>query len=265
MLSSPFAAVSLSGVPSSVASSAARAAIARLLATVSRQPNRPQRQAAPSSTTATWPISPAPKPSPWNSEPLRTRPAPIPRPTLIVTRFSARWPSAPNVYSARAAAWLSFATLDGRPYRSWRRPPSGRSCQSRLTAHRIVPVRVSTRPGVPTPMPRGVEVAFGEELVDEAEDEVERGVAVAAVDRQLDDAANLAAEVDERAREDALAQVEADDLAGVADDAEEDRGSCRRSTVPDRPPRPCPRRAARRRRRRRSCASGRCCGRPRRG
>ena len=72
------------------ASSAARAAIARLLATVSRQPNRPQRQAAPSSTTATWPISPAPKPSPWNREPLRTRPAPIPRPTLIVMRFGIR-------------------------------------------------------------------------------------------------------------------------------------------------------------------------------
>ena len=148
----------------------------------------------------------------------------MPRPTLIATRFSARWPSAPNVYSARAAARLSLATLDGRPYRSWRRPPSGRSCQSRLTAQRIVPVRASTRPGVPTPMPRGVAVDSREELVDEAVDEVERGVAVAAVDRQLDDAANLAAEVDERAREDALAEVEADDLAGVVDDAEEDRG-----------------------------------------
>ena len=51
----------------------------------------------------------------------------------------------------------------------------------------------------------------------------ERLVAVAALDGQLDDAANVAAEVDERAGEDALAEVEADDLAGVADDAEEDR------------------------------------------
>ena len=73
-------------------------------------------------------------------------------------------------------------------------------------------------------MPRSGRRGFGDELVDEPIDEVERGVAVAAVDRQLDDAANLAAEVDERAREDALAQVEPDDLAGVADDAEQDRG-----------------------------------------
>ena len=82
---------------------------------------------------------------------------------------------------------------------------------------------MSTRPGVPTPIPRGVEDDSGKELVDQAEDELEGVVAVAAVDRQLDDAADLAAEVDEGAGEDALAEVEADDLAGVADDAEEDR------------------------------------------
>src|SRR6185369_10516300 len=75
---------------------------------------------------------------------------------------------------------------------------------------------------------------FGEELVDEAEDEVERGVTVAAVDRLLDDAPDLAAEVDERARDDALPQVESDDLASVADDAEEDRGlAARRGPATD--------------------------------
>ena len=47
-----------------------------------------------------------------------------------------------------------------------------------------------------------------EQLVDEPKDEGEGIVAVAAVDRQLDDPANLATEVDERARKDGLAEVE---------------------------------------------------------
>ena len=59
-------------------------------ATVSRQPVRPQRQSAPSSSTTMWPISPAPEPSPWNSAPRRIRPAPTPRPTRIAIRFGTR-------------------------------------------------------------------------------------------------------------------------------------------------------------------------------
>ena len=44
----------------------------------------------------------------------RTRPAPMPRPTLIATRLSGR-SSPPNRYVAKAAARLSLATTVGRP------------------------------------------------------------------------------------------------------------------------------------------------------
>ena len=73
-----------------------------------------------------------------------------------------------------------------------------------------------------------------EELVEEVEDEGEGGVAVAAVDRQLDGPADLAAEVDERAREVLLAEVEPDDEARVVVDLEEDRGlAAARRAAPD--------------------------------
>ena len=88
--------------------------MAGALATVSRQPKRPQWHSAPSGSTTTWPISPAPSPSPPNSSPSRTRPAPMPRPTLIATRLSGR-SSPPNRKVARAAARLSLATIVGRP------------------------------------------------------------------------------------------------------------------------------------------------------
>ena len=90
------------------------ARMAGALATVSRQPKRPQWHSAPSGSTTTWPISPAPSPSPPNSWPSRTRPAPMPRPTLIATRLSGR-SSPPNRKVARAAARLSLATIVGKP------------------------------------------------------------------------------------------------------------------------------------------------------
>ena len=60
---------------------------------------------------------PAPKPSPWNSSPPMTTPAPMPRPTLIATRFAGRRLAASPLKSwiASAAARLSLATWTGTP------------------------------------------------------------------------------------------------------------------------------------------------------
>ena len=127
--------------------------IAGALATVSRQPNRPQWHAAPSGSTTTWPISPAASPSPPNSWPLEDQAGTDAATDLDDRRGSAGRSSPSNRYVAKAAARLSLATTVGRPWRSWRIAARGRSCQSRLTAQRIVP-SASTMPGVPTPMPR---------------------------------------------------------------------------------------------------------------
>ena len=102
------------------------------LATVSRQPKRPQWHSAPSGSTTTWPISPAPSPSPPNSSPSRTRPAPMPRPTLMATRLVGR--SSP----------LEQERGEGRgPGCRWRRSSGGRSGRARSVGERqVLPVEV---------------------------------------------------------------------------------------------------------------------------
>ena len=73
-----------------------------------------------------------------------------------------------------------------------------------------------------------------EELIEELEDQAERGVAVPPVDRQLDGPADLAPEVDERSGEMLLAEVETDDQARVVVDLEQDRRlAAARRTPPD--------------------------------
>ena len=174
------------------------ATIAGALATVSRQPNRPQWHSAPSSSTTMWPISPAPKPSPWNS---------------VAVEDDAGADAAPDldrdqVRPARGVAAEQCTRRGPRPGCRWRRSrerrsdrarslPSGRSCQSRLTAQRMVPVRVSTTPGVPTPMPSSVRSRRPWSSSMSSWTRCEGIVAVASLDRQLDAAANLAAQVDE--------------------------------------------------------------------
>ena len=63
----------------------------------------------------------------------------------------------------------------------------------------------------------------GEELVDQLVDEGEGRVAVCAVQVAGDPLADLAAQVEERRRERALAEVEGDDVAGVVDERDEGR------------------------------------------
>ena len=122
------------------------------LATVSRQPRRPQWQSAPSGSTTMWPISPAPRRSPSNSSPSRTSPAPMPLPD--VDRDEVRRPAASAEQVRRDGGGpASLATIVGRPYRARRMSPRRRSPSDRLSAQRIVPSR-STMPGVPTLMPR---------------------------------------------------------------------------------------------------------------
>src|SRR4029079_1494077 len=73
-----------------------------------------------------------------------------------------------------------------------------------------------------------------EELIEEIEDEGKGGVAVAAVDGQIDGPADLAPEVDEGTGEVLLAKVQPDDQARVVVDLEQDRRlPTARRTAPD--------------------------------
>src|SRR4029079_12539086 len=89
-------------------------------------------------------------------------------------------------------------------------------------ADRPGPAVDETRRPDPDPEQRGG--AAVEELVEKLEDELDGGVAVASVDRQLHASADLAAEVDQAAGEMLLAEVESDDQTGVVLDLDEDGG-----------------------------------------
>ena len=75
---------------------------------------------------------------------------------------------------------------------------------------------------------------LGDELVDEPLDRPQRGLAVATLDRHLDAAQDPAPQVHEGADEPLLAEVEADDDAGVLDDLHQDRRlAAARRAAPD--------------------------------
>ena len=111
----------------------------------------------------------------------------------------------------------------GRRSASRRISPRGRSCQSRLTAQRIVPVAASTMPGVPTPIPRRVARESPDSssisswttssACSPSRPTTRRSIVRWTWPRRSTSAAD----------EDVLAEVEADDVAGAVDELEEDR------------------------------------------
>ncbi len=195
--------------------------IAGALATVSRQPYRPQWHASPSRSMTTWPISPAASLSPPNSWSLRISPAPMPRPTFMTAKFAGR-ASPLNRYVAKAAARLSLATTVGR---SWR------SCED-LRQRQVLPVeadRPADRAGLVDDARRSDADAEdrgrrgGAHLVDELVDQLECLVPVPTLEVAARSRRQLAPEVRERRREGALAEVERDDRAGVGIERDEGR------------------------------------------
>ena len=129
-----------------------------------------------------------------------------------------------NSWMARAAARLSLASSTGTPYRSRRRSPSGRSCQSRLTAQRIVPVvgvddaRRADADAQQRARPRSPASSSMSSWTSARARSPSRPSTGRSTTR-LD----LAAEVDDRRPERLLAEVEGDHVASVVDELEEDR------------------------------------------
>ena len=169
-----------------------------------------------------WPISPAPKPSPWNSSPPSTTPAPMPRPTLIATRLFRRAAREQLDRERRGAAVV----------RDLDRDAVARSQD--LAEGQVLPVEVDR------PADRAGRRVDDARRPDADPEEGRAGVARRARrsargrprataspsrpdDRSLDRPLDLAAQVHERGAEHELAEVEADDVAGVVDELEEDR------------------------------------------
>ena len=164
----------------SVSRPAAAAArrIAGALATVSRQPNRPQWHCAPSGSTTMWPISPAPSPSPPNSSPSRIEAGADAAPDL--DRDEVR----------RAGRRHRRGTSRGPPRGCrWRRPSGGRSASCEDARRAAGP---SSEVDGPADRAASVDdarradadaedrlVRAGEDLVDQVVDELEGRVAVA--------------------------------------------------------------------------------------
>ena len=86
-----------------------------------------------------------------------------------------------------------------------------------------MPWRVSTRPGVPSPMPEHGVVAGGQQCVDELVDQRQRFVTAPAGNGKSHRADDLAAQIHHRAAEFIAGQVHADEVLAVAHDAEQDR------------------------------------------
>ena len=191
-----------------------RARIAGALATVSRQPNRPQWHSAPSGSTTMWPISPAPSPSPVNSSPSRTRPAPMPRPDLDRDEVPRPVVAQEEVRREGRRRGCRWRRRSGARSGCGGCAPSGRSAHDEVDRPADRAVRRRRCPGVPTPMPRIGWCGPGEQVVDQVVDDVDRGVAVGAVEVAGDPPADLAAEVDEAGGERPLAEVEGHDVRG---------------------------------------------------
>ena len=206
------------------------------LATVSRQPNRPQWHSAPSGSTTIWPISPAPSPSPPNSSPSRTSPAPMPRPTLIATRF--------------VGPLLAFEEVGGDGGRARVVGDDGREAVALgegLAEREVGPVEVDG------PADRAVAVDDARRADADARGSACAGrrrissirswtrASAVSPSRALDVAGGPRAGSSPRrsssaGREGALAEVEGDDVAGVVDELDEGRrlaaGRGRRAGIP---------------------------------
>ena len=149
-------------------------------------------------------------------------PAPMPRPTLMTIRLfgrGRRW----KVSSASAAAWLSLATTHRHAVAALDERPEAQ----------VGPVEVhrpadGARAGVDDARRADADAeerrpVIGAQGVDELEDELDGGLAVAPFEGQMDGAQDVAAQVDDRAAELRVAEVEADQVTAVRGDAEQDR------------------------------------------
>ena len=149
-------------------------------------------------------------------------PAPMPRPTLMTIRLFGPRPAIEGQLGERGRVAVvgdhdrhAVALLDERPEAE------------------VGPVEVhrpadGARAGVDDagradadPEERGP--VIGAQGVDEFEDELDGGIAVAPLEGQVDGAQDVAAQVDDRAAELRLAEVEPDQVAAVRGDAEQDR------------------------------------------
>src|ERR1700684_1441892 len=114
------------------------------------QPRLPHVHLAPSISTTTWPISPAP-PRPSHGRPASTSPPPTPVPQKTPNSDSYGSP-APSLNSASVATWTSLPSATRQPSASSSVRASGKlpSQSGRLRA--LVTLPASLVPSEPTPL-----------------------------------------------------------------------------------------------------------------